>query len=98
MRRHKGIIVSAAMRNTVVVRVDRLKEHSAYHKHYRVSRTFKAHDAEQQYRSGDVVVTRPRSREKRWKVARLVKRAQDVSEEINGAADQENQESGIKNQ
>lgn len=78
MRKLKGIVVSAAMQKTVVVRVDRLEKHSKYLKHYRVSRTLKAHVESGDYRVGDQVIiqeTRPISKEKRWRVVELVKRA-----------------------
>ncbi len=67
------------MQKTVVVRVDRLKKHPKYLKYYRTARRYKAHDADGSYRPGDVVIieeTRPLSRDKRWRVALLVKRQQ----------------------
>lgn len=78
MRRLQGTIVSHKMKNTVVVLVERLKKHSKYLKFYRVSKRFKAHEESGSYRVGDVVMieeTRPLSKEKRWKVVSLVKRA-----------------------
>jgi len=71
------------MQNTVVVRVDRLKKHPKYLKYYRVSKKYKADDPTRQYRKGDLVIiqeTRPISKDKRWKVAELVKRVQKVDE------------------
>ena len=71
------------MQNTVVVRVDRLKKHPKYLKYYRISKRFKAHDEKGEYRTGDQVIieeTRPISKDKRWKVAELVKRVQKVDE------------------
>lgn len=92
MRTLKGIIVSDKMAKTVVVRVDRLKKHPKYQKYYRSSAKFKAHDQKQEYRVGDVVQiqeTRPLSKDKRWKVAGLIKRV--VADE---AETQESQEAG----
>lgn len=77
LRRLTGTITSDKMQKTAVVRVDTLKMHSKYHKQYKVSKKFKAHDENKAYRIGDVVEieeTRPLSREKRWKVTRLIKR------------------------
>lgn len=77
MRTLQGTVVSARMRKTVVVRVDRLKKHPKYGKFFRVSAKFKAHDEKGEYREGDTVLieeTRPLSRDKRWRVAALVKR------------------------
>ena len=71
------------MTKTLVVRVDILKRHPKYHKFYRVSKKFKAHDEKGEYRTGDDVIiieTRPLSRDKRWRVLELVKRIA-VSEE-----------------
>lgn len=78
MRKLKGIIVSDKMRATVVVRVDRLRRHPKYHKYYRVSRRYKAHDEGNAHHVGDRVViqeTRPLSKEKRWRVSELISRA-----------------------
>jgi small subunit ribosomal protein S17 len=58
-----------------VVVVDRLKEHPKYHKRFKVSKKFKAHDENKEYREGDVVVIeecRPLSRDKRFKVVKKV--------------------------
>lgn len=71
------------MQKTITVKVDRLKKHPRYLKQYRVSKKYKAHDETGEYKVGDVVVieeTKPISKEKRWKVAGLVKRAQIIQE------------------
>lgn len=84
MRKLKGIVVSHKMSKTVVVRVARLKKNEKYQKFYRVSRTYKAHDEKGEYRAGDAVwiqETRPLSKEKRWRVAALIKRPHQVLEE-----------------
>lgn len=78
MRRLKATIVSTKMQKTVVVRTDRLRKHPKYQKYYRVSTKLKAHDEGGQYRVGDEVLveeTRPFSKDKRWRVIELVKRA-----------------------
>jgi small subunit ribosomal protein S17 len=65
----KGTIVSDKMQKTAVVQVLRLKKHPKYKKYYKVSEKFKAHNPENQYHKGDVVMmqeTRPMSKEKRW--------------------------------
>lgn len=83
MRRLKGTVTSNKMSKTVVVRVDRLKKHPKYQKYYRVSKKFKAHDEQGGYKVGDTVIiqeTKPMSKEKRWRVAELVKRAEAVEE------------------
>lgn len=83
MRTLIGTVVSSSMKKTVVVLVSRLKKHPKYGKYYRVSRRFKAHDENQEYRTGDRIVireTRPLSREKRWKAIELVRRTAETEE------------------
>ncbi len=79
MRTLEGTIVSNRMQKTVVVRVDRLRQHPKYRKYYRVSRKFKAHvEDATSHAVGDrveIVEARPLSREKRWKVARVIRSA-----------------------
>ena len=87
MRKLKGIVTSNKMTKTAVVRVDALKKHPLYEKYYRTSRKFKAHDEQSESRIGDVVwieETRPLSKEKRWKVAGLIKRPDVVPTEETG--------------
>ncbi|MEK7555233.1 MAG: 30S ribosomal protein S17 [Patescibacteria group bacterium] len=71
--KHKlqGIIVSDKMNKTRVVAVERLKKHPRYLKYYKITRRFKAHDENNEYKTGDKVVieeTRPLSKEKRWRI------------------------------
>ena len=77
MRILQGTIVSNKMQKTVIVRVDRLKKHPKYGKYYLYSQKYKAHDEKGEYRMRDIVTiqeTRPLSKEKRWRVASLIKR------------------------
>jgi len=65
----KGIVVSDKMDKTVVVLVERIKEHRQYKKRYKVSKRYKAHDPEKKYHIGDKVLIqecKPISRDKRW--------------------------------
>ncbi|MGC9046893.1 MAG: 30S ribosomal protein S17 [Minisyncoccia bacterium] len=66
-----GVVVSDKMNKTRVVLVERFKKHRLYHKYFKVSKRFKAHDENNQYKVGDKVViqeTRPLSKEKRWSI------------------------------
>ncbi|MEK7138491.1 MAG: 30S ribosomal protein S17 [Patescibacteria group bacterium] len=66
-----GVVASDKMVKTRVVVVERLKKHPKYLKYYKVSTRFKAHDENNEYKTGDKVVieeTRPLSKEKRWKI------------------------------
>jgi len=70
-RKFNGIVVSDKMDKTVVVKVDRVKLHSKYHKRYTVSRNYKAHDEKNEYKAGDRVIiqeVRPLSKDKKWRV------------------------------
>lgn len=72
-----GTILSDRMDKTVVVQVERVVLHPIYKKYTRRRATYKAHDENNEYRIGDkveIVETRPLSREKRWKVSRLIER------------------------
>ena len=76
-KRLVGSVVSDKMDKTVVVRVERLVRHPRYGKVLRRTKKYKAHDAENECRVGDVVrivESRPLSREKRWAVEEIVKR------------------------
>jgi len=70
-----GAITSNKMQKTVVVRVERIKEHPKYRRRYKVHKKYKAHTEEGEYKIGDKVVIeecRPISKEKRWKVIRKI--------------------------
>lgn len=76
MRKLQGVVVSAKMNKTRVVEITRLKKHKRYLKYYKVTKRFKAHDEENQYKVGDKVVMqeiRPLSKEKRWTILGKVK-------------------------
>jgi small subunit ribosomal protein S17 len=66
-----GVVVSDKMQKTRVVAVSSLKKHPKYLKYYKVTTKFKAHDENNEYKTGDKVTieeTRPMSREKRWRI------------------------------
>lgn len=70
-RQLTGIIISNKMQKTVVVEVERIKEHPKYKRRYRVHKRYKAHTEIGEYKIGDRVIIeecRPISKEKRWKV------------------------------
>jgi small subunit ribosomal protein S17 len=73
-----GIVVSAAMRKTIVVRVERKRRHPLYGKEVRHYRKFHAHDEQNAAKPGDrvrIVETRPLSRLKWWRLAEILERA-----------------------
>ena len=80
-RRLIGVVTSDKMNKTRVVTVERRLAHAKYGKYMTKRATYKAHDEKNEYRVGDRVViveSRPLSRQKRWRVERLLKRAQEV--------------------
>ncbi|MEA2092479.1 MAG: 30S ribosomal protein S17 [Patescibacteria group bacterium] len=67
----KGKIISDKMNKTVVVEVERVKEHPLYKKRIKVHKKYKAHDEKEIYKIGDSVVIeecRPISKDKHFKV------------------------------
>ncbi|MBL7065022.1 MAG: 30S ribosomal protein S17 [Anaerolineae bacterium] len=71
--------MSDKMDKTVVVQVERLARHPRYGKVLRRVKKYKAHDEGNVCRVGDevrIVESRPLSREKRWVVEKILKRAQ----------------------
>lgn len=76
-----GVVTSDKMNKTRVVMVERRLAHEKYGKYMTKRSKYKAHDEKNEYRVGDRVViseARPLSREKRWRVERLIERPQEV--------------------
>lgn len=74
-----GEVVSAKMMKTVSVRVDRLMKHPKFNRYMRRSRTFLAHDENGMCQPGDrvqITESRPLSRQKRWRVIRIIEHAE----------------------
>ena len=71
IRKIIGVVISDKMMKTRVVAVASLKKHPKYLKFYKVTTKFKAHDENNEYKTGDTVTieeSRPLSREKRWRI------------------------------
>ncbi|HTR61709.1 MAG TPA: 30S ribosomal protein S17 [Candidatus Binataceae bacterium] len=78
VKRREGTVVSAKMTKTVVVQVDRLVEHPLYGKRVRQRKRYMAHDERGECGQGDrvlIIETRPLSRNKRWRVSKVLKKA-----------------------
>jgi small subunit ribosomal protein S17 len=76
-----GTVVSDKMNKTVTVLVERKVKHPLYGKIIRLSKKYHAHDENNEFHPGDIVVIeecRPLSRTKTWIVARLVEKARLV--------------------
>lgn len=70
-RRLKGIIVSNKMDKTVVVRVERIKEHPKYKRRYKIDKKYQAHYEKGELKLGDKVIIEecaPISKYKKWRV------------------------------
>jgi small subunit ribosomal protein S17 len=78
-RREKvGKVVSAKTPFTVIVEIERLREHPLYKKVIRVRRRVPTHDAKSEAKAGDIVriqESKPFSATKRWQVIEVISRA-----------------------
>lgn len=75
----QGVIVSDKMEKTVVVAVETMIQHPLYRRTVKKTTKFKAHCEDNSAHVGDVVrimETRPLSKEKRWRVVDIVKKAE----------------------
>lgn len=78
-----GTVVSDKMKKTIVVKVDRRVRHGLYEKYIEKTRRYKAHDEKNEARVGDrvtLVESRPLSRDKRWVLQAIVRRAGQAPE------------------
>lgn len=80
----KGVVVSDKMDKTVVVKVQNLKLHPRYQKFIKRSKSFKAHDENNECRMGDtveIIETRPLSKDKCWRVTKILERSVEAANE-----------------
>jgi small subunit ribosomal protein S17 len=73
-----GTICSDKMDKTVVVMIERLVKHPRYKKYVKRRAKYKAHDETNECHTGDtvsIIETRPLSREKRWRVKEVIRKA-----------------------
>jgi small subunit ribosomal protein S17 len=76
-----GRVVSNKMDKTAVVAVETRRHHPIYKKTVRTVTRYKAHDEMNECQPGDTVrleETRPLSKEKRWRVAEIVVKAEQL--------------------
>ena len=74
-----GVVTSDAAEKSVVVKVENFVIHPLYHRFVRTTSKFMAHDEENSCNAGDRVLIeecRPLSRRKRWRVRRILERAE----------------------
>lgn len=89
-----GMVVSAKMAKTVIVEVERMRQHPLYRKALRVGKRFAAHDENAEVLAGDLVrieESRPYSATKRWRVIEVISRAGEAGAAAPRVADVEKQ-------
>jgi small subunit ribosomal protein S17 len=89
IKERSGVVVSDRMQKTVLVSVERTVVHPRYNKILRRRTKVKAHDERNECHIGDrvlIVECRPLSRDKRWRVSKILERAQRVAGEEQGAS------------
>ena len=77
-----GRVVSDKMDKTVIVAVESFKSHPLYKKNIRKVKKYKVHDENKSCRIGDkveIIETRPLSKEKRWRVAKVISKGYSVA-------------------
>ncbi len=80
-KERNGVVVSDRMQKTVVVSLERTVMHPKYKKFLRRRTKVKAHDEGNQCHVGDrvlIVECRPLSRDKRWRVSKVLERARAI--------------------
>jgi small subunit ribosomal protein S17 len=83
-----GLVISDRMQKTVVVSVERTVMHPRYKKILRRRTRVKAHDERNECHVGDrvlIVESRPLSRDKRWRVSKILERAQTTEADTRNA-------------
>jgi small subunit ribosomal protein S17 len=74
----RGLVASDKMDKTIVVEVTNIKQHPLYGRTMKRSKRYKAHDENNECGIGDsveIMETRPLSKEKRWRLVRIVEKA-----------------------
>jgi small subunit ribosomal protein S17 len=80
-KERNGVVISDRMQKTVVVSLERTVMHPRYQKVLRRRTKVKAHDESNQCHIGDrvlIVECRPLSRDKRWRVSKVLERARTI--------------------
>jgi len=78
-RERQGVVVSDKMDKTIVVEVSAVRPHGQYKKVVRTTSRLKAHDEQNEAQVGDTVLVRecrPLSRDKTWRLIKVLERAE----------------------
>ena len=84
-----GVVSSTASEKTITVVVERLFKHRKYGKYIRRKKKHLAHDEKQEAQVGDfveIISTRPLSKQKRWRLGRVIERPATVELDSKGDA------------
>jgi small subunit ribosomal protein S17 len=76
-----GTVTSDKMEKTITVSVETVKQHPLYKKTIRTSKKYKAHDENNEAKTGDIVKimeTRPLSKDKRWRLIEIIRKAKTL--------------------
>ncbi len=76
-----GTVSSDKMEKAITVSVETVKQHPLYKKTIRTSKKYMAHDENNEAKTGDVVKimeTRPLSKNKRWRLVEIVRKAETL--------------------
>lgn len=76
-----GLVVSDKMNKTVTVLIERRVKHPLLGKIVKSSKKYHAHDANDEYKEGDIVIIeecRPLAKTKAWKVIKLVEKSRGI--------------------
>jgi len=85
-RKMRGVVIGRSMKKTIIVRIARVFKHPQYKKYIRRMKNYKVHDERDTCNVGDlveIVEMRPLSKEKRYRVIRVVEHAEktDIQKE-----------------
>ncbi len=90
MGKHKefiGVVTGDKMNKTIVVKVMRMAKHPKYGRIIKTYNSFKAHDEKNEAKPGDtvkIIETRPLSKDKRFRMVEVVKKAPKICEMKDG--------------
>ena len=76
-----GVVMSNKMDKTISVQIKRTVKHPIYEKYHSKTSKLLAHDENNECNEGDIVIiesTRPLSRNKSWRLQKIVTKSQDV--------------------
>jgi small subunit ribosomal protein S17 len=77
-KQRTGVVTSDKMDKTITISVERRVKHPMYGKFVKSTKKFKAHDENNECKTGDTVKimeTRPLSKTKRWRLVEILERA-----------------------